>query len=772
MARVAIQLGRESISDSITALIELVKNAYDADADGVRIRFSGLNIKPDPLEISSDQNTIIVIEDNGSGMSESQLADNWLVIGTPNKLKSVKSSSKGRILTGEKGLGRLGLDRLSELTIVRSFTKDKSFGTELVVDWHKYEDVDEVLEKINHKIYRISKKNPDSITKVPVEINSGTQLVLYGLKDNWSKDSLLDLKRELTLLVSPFAGLNDFKIELDSGLGREQIDGVINSDYMLDAAEWTLIANLDKDSNIKYTMSSTLHNKNFVLEATLWSEKFKKAKNKTPICGPLEFRMYFFPRRDVETDDLSISRSQIDEFLNSNQGLRIYRDNFRVRPYGEPNGSGDWLNLSYRRQQSPQGVAQKPLGGWRVGYNQVVGAVFISRDSNPHLTDQTNRESIVDGPGFSDLRMFALDAVSFFEFKRQEFEMERKQQTEYETAREKASELSKQSTDVVKKLGDLSTDIGKKLRQGKAPSNKEVGELIKIAKQVEKKVEITASAQKELATAADIRQSELRNQKDTLGNLASLGILTASFGHETVGASNVAVTTASDLREDLLKGLFMVSPDLRHDIEESLDAIVYSVSKIETFAKFALRNVRRDKRHRKEVSLNNVITQVFEYFGKSLDEKNIKVELDLQERLPYILAFQIDWESIIVNFITNTVWALEDKPSTDRIIRVSTKEEKGVIFFSFSDSGIGIEAGTHDQIFLPTFSTRRNEEGIIIGTGMGLAIVKGFVDAFPGGKIEVVSPCDLGGAQFNISVHSMEIVEEKANEQEEDLADR
>jgi signal transduction histidine kinase len=204
---------------------------------------------------------------------------------------------------------------------------------------------------------------------------------------------------------------------------------------------------------------------------------------------------------------------------------------------------------------------------------------------------------------------------------------------------------------------------------------------------------------------------------------------------------------------------------------ESLDAITYSASKIETFAKFTLRNVRRDNRNRKEISLNTVVTQIFQYFEKSLLEKNIKVVLELQEKLPYILAFQIDWESIIVNFITNAVWAMEDKPSDQRLIRVTTKVENGVIHFSFSDSGIGIETGTQERIFLPTFSTRRNEEGLIIGTGMGLAIVKGFVDAFPGGRIDVVSPCDIGGAQFNIYVQSVEVSEAKTNGQEEDLAD-
>lgn len=766
MARVAIQLGRESISDSITAIIELIKNAYDADAEEVKIRFSGLSALAENSSgdvVKDLPPTILVIEDFGNGMTKSQLEENWLVIGTPNKLKTTKSS-KGRVLTGEKGLGRLGLDRLGQTTILRTFTQDKPFGTELIINWQEYEDVDQILEKVNHKLFQIPKKIVDPITGQDIEIIKGTQLIVYGLKDPWSKDNLKDLKRELTLLVSPFAGINDFKIELNSGLGDENIDGDIGSDYMLEAAEWSIIAEITPKNKLVYRMHSKKHEKTYETGEIDWGEKFKKAKNKTPQCGPVIFRMYFFPRKDIETDDLSLSKGQIDEFLNSNQGIRIYRDIFRVKPYGEPDGTGDWLTLSFRRQQSPQGVAQKPLGGWRVGYNQVVGAVFITRDDNPNLIDQTNRESIVEGTAFSDLKMFAIDAVSYFEYKRQEFEMNKKKETEYEQAKERATNTSKESTNLAENLGRITQKIKRQRKKGVEISDKDVDALLNVASEVKKKVVEAEKAQKNLAQAAEIRQSELQIQKDTLGNLASLGILAKCFGHETLGASNVVAATSIDLRNDLIRGLFMVTPDIRQGVEESLDSLIYSSRKIETFAKFTLKNVRRDKRSRKNIPLNEVITQVFDYFNNSLVEKNIDVQLYLQEGIPDISAFRIDWESIIVNFITNSIWALEDKPANERVIRVTTSETNGIIRMSFADSGIGIEEGTTDRIFLPTFSTRRNDSGEIDGTGMGLTIVKGFVEAYPGGKIEVLSPSELGGAQFNLTVYSIKITEEKIDE--------
>ena len=97
-----------------------------------------------------------------------------------------------------------------------------------------------------------------------------------------------------------------------------------------------------------------------------------------------------------------------------------------MKPYGEPNGEGDWLRLGFRRLSSPEGVTQddKP-GNWRVGYNQIIGAVFITHAKNCALTDQTNREGLVEGKAFSHLRAFCEDVVKFFELNHQTFELSR-----------------------------------------------------------------------------------------------------------------------------------------------------------------------------------------------------------------------------------------------------------------------------------------------------------------------------------------------------------
>ena len=121
--------------------------------------------------------------------------------------------------------------------------------------------------------------------------------------------------------------------------------------------------------------------------------------------------------------------------MEANKGIRLYRDHFRVRPYGEPSGKGDWLDLGQRRSANPEAITQKY---WKVAPHQVVGAVFIGRESNINLVDQTNREGIVEGSGFFDLRAALLKAVVFFEEKAHESALRRKVKTTSAEAKEKA----------------------------------------------------------------------------------------------------------------------------------------------------------------------------------------------------------------------------------------------------------------------------------------------------------------------------------------------
>ena len=180
---------------------------------------------------------MMVIEDDGKGMTMDDLRNNWMVIGTSNKSKAKKSERKERTMIGEKGLGRLGLDRLCERTQVQSVTENAAEALELDIEWKKYEEANARLEEIKHDVFCKPSLRHDPITKKWREFPHGTRLILTGLKEDWSEEMIAELRAELSLLVSPFAKPNDFRIELDSGMSWKSVDGIVTTpEFLLDSA--------------------------------------------------------------------------------------------------------------------------------------------------------------------------------------------------------------------------------------------------------------------------------------------------------------------------------------------------------------------------------------------------------------------------------------------------------------------------------------------------------------------------------------------------------
>lgn len=744
-ARLAIQLGRESISSSIIAILELVKNSYDAGASRVSIRFKDLGT-------TSAQ---MMIEDDGCGMTADDLLNYWMVIGTTNKVKLRRTGTK-RTLTGEKGLGRLGLDRLGRYTKVQSIVRGSSEGIEVPIDWSLFEKEDVRLEQVRLNVYGVPNLRQDPFTGIWQEYDHGTRLVLTELKDEWQEAALLDLRAELSLLVSPFSKSTDFRIELDSGQELKSVDGPLTTpDSLLQAAQWKVTASIGDDGAVSMKMASAHHNRVYEEGPLMWAKRFP-GSGIVPHCGPLQFDFYFFPRKATTLGDETFSLTAIRTFLDANQGLRVYRDGFRVKPYGNPNGDGDWLRLAYRRMSSPEGVSQddKP-GNWRVGYNQVVGAIFLSREKNADLLDKTNREGLVDGKAFSHLRVFAEETVRFFELNHQDFEMSR---VPKQTARDEAKG---QADDALKNLSDAAAALASLTEQPQSTTpiampSFEPARHAAVMADIQKTL---ADAKRKLEQSAKtfrIEDERESREKDTLANLASLGILAAAFGHETLGWANNCAVNAGWLERNLPQYFFFASQEVEQQVKSKLADTATQARRIETFADFSIGNVRPEKRKRTRFCLKKVIQNVFKTFDQSLRVQR-NIELDVEPNLPLdscrVKGYPIDWESVLVNLITNAEWALRERRETyQRKIRVSLRSEGDDFLLIFEDNGVGIPAGQEERIFLPTISHKRSDSGHVFGTGMGLTIVKNFVEQNSGGSISAVANGDLGGACFKIRI--------------------
>ena len=531
-ARVPMQLGRESISSSTVAVSELIKNGYDADAESVHVEFF---LRESPA-IST-----LVIRDDGNGMDAETIYEHWLKIGTDYKNGVELSLNKKRILTGAKGLGRLGLDRLSKKVILYTKKKGSSSVIQLIVDWRKYEETNISISSIQHDIYEqdlpLSSKYGNIFSSVD---DSGTYMVLVGLKDNWCSDFIEDLKQELRLLISPYRSTNDFSITIHRVINNITFPAeVVDTQELLKAASWEVKAVIDSNYKVKLSFKNNSTGELIEQIPTPWKNWISKQGDK-PLFGPLKFEFHYMVRKKEFLSKVDMSAINWSRFMELNRGVRIYRDDFRVRPYGEPTGKGDWLDLGYRKSSSPGGIKQ---GGFRIAPNQIIGAVSISKTTNAILNDQANREGIVENEAYLQLRNFILKIISSFEVlatKDARADEDTDLAAELERIiKEKDSEL-KGAIDEIKTFSKKTKRKGKKIPPAQILNQK--------LRELERAKFSHQKALDDYYVHLKKERKKLEGEKDTLSNLASLGVLTVSFGHEIRTHSALALTNSKTLK--------------------------------------------------------------------------------------------------------------------------------------------------------------------------------------------------------------------------------
>jgi len=739
-ARVTLQLGRESISSSTVAISELIKNSYDADAENVLIDF---HLRSAPLT------STLVIKDDGLGMSLSTLMDNWLRIGTNNKVLIERSEYKNRILTGAKGLGRLGIDRLCKRLVLITKRKGEQIATQLSVNWRKFENTQSSLHEIVHDIYEIDLPIFNKYGHVFSDIEQhGTFLFLIGLKDNWNTDFISTLENELRLLISPYKGLNDFSIDLITRNKESVFKKSINSEEILTAASWQVKSSTDKYGRVTAEFKNNKSGEVVRMAPVDWN-KWIKNSGRMPVFGPLKFEFYYIPRDKDSLSKIKLNNHDWKRFMELNRGVRIYRDDFRVRPYGEPTGKGDWLDLGYRRSSSPGAISQ---GQWKIGPHQIVGAVLISRDSNAILEDQANREGLFENDAFFQMRTFVLKVIEIFENLIHK-DLIRTEETDL--SEELAKNLQKSEVEFSGALTNLKATFVKQTKGKKKQ--------IPPAKLAFIRLQDFERAKRKHEEALDLyykalkkEKDKLQAEKDTLSNLASIGILTICFGHEIRNHSGLALENIDEIHDVIIDSQKTGALIESEEIESSAKIIKNSIRYVDNFSKLAINNIKPDKRQRKKINVPSVFDYIFNLMSATLSQMNIRYSFSfvkIKKEDFNVRSYEIDWESIVINFLTNSIWALESKDYNNRYISVIFERVGGTrIKVSFMDSGCGLELGSEDSIFLPMKSSKRDRAGNAIGTGMGLAIVRTHVVDHMAGNVSASASSELGGACFYIEI--------------------
>lgn len=401
-ARVLAHLGEDLIKDESIALLELVKNSYDAGATKCVVDFN-FDIFGSLIEIS--------ISDNGSGMSLDTIENIWLVIGTDNKKNRLISHRQGRLPLGEKGIGRLGVHKLGNDIKLYSKHSDEN-EVYVSIDWSKLaesKDIDDF--KIDYG-YSSDSHFFDKQT--------GTKIIVRNLKGEWNRRKLRSVFRDLTTLNSPFSeksdsfevvvssnsnvfsGLPNLEAIKNAGLyyGHCTLEGSIITEFSYEFKPWNV---LDKIKSRSLTALDEyekvlIHNVEVETETGKVVKREKRLDLNEYNIGRVQFDVIMYEKDSSVFSLLNIEKKGLNDYLKENSGIRVYRDNMRVFDYGEP--GNDWLSIDKRRLSRSGGSISNSL---------LLGSVMLDRISSYGLREKTNREGFIEDEAY-----FAfVDAISY-----------------------------------------------------------------------------------------------------------------------------------------------------------------------------------------------------------------------------------------------------------------------------------------------------------------------------------------------------------------------
>ena len=668
-----LTIGRDLIQDSYAAVVELVKNAYDADSSNVNIDFAA----------NSDKSGYsLVVCDDGHGMSRDDVINKWMVPSTTDKLDRRRSPA-GRIMQGRKGVGRYAASILGTDMLLETITA-KGEKTTVYVEWREFADaqyLDDVEILIETAI---------------VSEQVGTRLSMNGdiaLLDEWDNHQFRKLQFELKKLISPVgSALSDenFRVNLKTrGFPEaENITESIEPFPIFDLFDYRISGKIGADGtgNLVYSIQKI---RNAV------DENIRIALEKPTCCGELDFDIRVYDR-DKDAIDSLIQRGLKDEsghyvgklearrLLNYYNGIGVYRNGFRIRPLGD--AEFDWLKLNERRVQNPS---------MRIGSNQVIGYVQIQSDDKSGLIEKSARDGLRENNAFDRLKEISRDVITKLEVRRFDY-------------RRRAG-LGKPALKVERELeslfsyDELKHDIERQLTKanvGKTTANEIIAA---INREEEDKNRIAD----EIKQAVAIYQGQA-----TLGKIIYVilheGRRPLSYFRNEI--SNLRFWYESYMKTNDQRKLEKIMP-LVDGVGENAEIFVRLFSRLDPLA--AGKRSKRDP-----LELKVTIRKTLEVFGEEMKTHNVYAEVTGSDDFEFSCWAQ-DIYSIFTNLVDNSLYWMIEKPSPNRkiIIDLVTNGDE-LTHIDYRDNGPGIDRSLIESevIFEPEFSTKPD------GTGLGLAI--------------------------------------------------
>jgi signal transduction histidine kinase len=747
-ARTAKLIGLENFANAEGAIVELIKNAYDADSSSCVVIFD---------QPEDKSKSCLYIIDNGSGMTDEIIQKHWMTIGTDDKLLNALSQKKSRVKSGAKGIGRFALNRLGRKTDMWTFPENgEGNGFLWSVNWRDLEQAN-VLSDFHAKLsdftldeWRIEAEERglnavEAFSQISSDTFHGTILCISELNDDWGTAERNSLQNNLEMLI-PEHMESVFSIYLNSIQDLEW-GGKINPAAYEDF-DYKIVAHYKGGRTIYVEIER--NELNVSMLETKYADVFKrKAMKEYPyrledmhagiihkdlqinsgiadeslaLVGSFDFT--FFYVKNTLKDDADSNGAQkypyngIDaairkQWLRKFGGVRIFRDDFRVRPYGE-NGN-DWLGLGRRQAQSPGGVGQK-MGGYRIRPNQIAGVVSISRLQNVAFEDKSSREGIQENATFELFKNLLLNIIEVFEEDRN-------------TIMYNLSELYREQHPVM----DKADKIAKRETQ----------------KSDEKTNDRQETELETLAQGYTNLKNEIRD-KDAeiamLRGLASMGISVATYTHELRSVMERLLSRTETLRTTMHQ--YLPEDELQDVIKfenpyYQLELMHGEDEKMYNWLRYSLNSIQRSKRDRKDIDLVSYLKGVEVAWKSALNKRHIDINASsVGVKSAVISGLEIDLDSIFNNFVANSVASLINTDVTPKEIAITLKVDHDRAIIDFIDNGHGLadEYRKNPDVIFNAFETSAvDKNGNKIGTGMGLYIVKGIVSSYSDADVSLLS---------------------------------
>lgn len=693
-ARLLTMLGEQLIKNERVALVELVKNAYDADATRVLVDFRGF-----AEDFRSGPDASIVITDNGVGMTDELVRTAWMNPATPSKKLRKESEPKtvlGRVLQGEKGIGRFATFKLgSEVTLVTR-ASNKSNETTLVVDISALDEesggaetvpVDFYLEDVAALIDIGRPRVFDG--KGLIASQHGTQLDVSGIRASWNTKLVQGAFDDLDRLQPLMWGVSErdrtkssFEVVflrdgVDLGLGRQR-----NEEFEVALDRAVLRVRGGRFDPGARTIVFDLNGRPVTLgldDAEVralkpFKDRFLKDGRKDlppdtrarPTCGPFSFEFFIFDLDRAAPDAHKLDSEQ--KALIKDHRIYLYRDGIRVYPYGD--ADDDWLEIDAIR--GTEGA------GRTLSNDQTVGYVAITQSDNPQLRDKTSREGLIEsGSAPDDFKALINTVLRYL----------RKQFQPYLDSKDRARRHDLQQHRIDRHVQSLRMEGGL--------SKKAIGYLDELEKALD--------AERELSSMQLARTEQL----------AGVGLSVEAASHDLILASTEALRSARHVVAEL-KLLDLAD----HTVFATATQLV---SRLE-FISSRFRDVQglfvSTRQKASDQDVVQALRRVRSIYKRLLDDRGIEFDIDPESSL-IAQATEAAILQLLINLIDNSVYWLSSqimRSGQARVIRAFTPDARTLVV---TDNGPGVGSEDAPYIFEPFYSGKGEE-----GKGLGLYIAR------------------------------------------------